>query len=209
MILDAPKNFLRELNLPADVTVNASRRKPVDCALLFVKTEKELLKQFGKLTRRLKPAGMLWVAWPKKSSGVETDLSFSNVQAIGLGSGLVDTKICAINETWSGLKFVFRLKDRDDVLRLDAGEREALLRRLAEEPPRERRVEIESEAAGVGRDGMLERAMRAGGRLSGVRLSGVRGGRRWGPRGGRRCRTCRRGGLGGEEKCACQDAVKG
>ena len=118
VILDAPKNFLRELNLPADVTVNASRRKPVDCALLFVKTEKELLKQFGKLTRRLKPAGMLWVAWPKKSSGVETDLSFSNVQAIGLGSGLVDTKICAINETWSGLKFVFRLKDRDDVLRL-------------------------------------------------------------------------------------------
>ena len=55
---------------------------------------------------------MLWVAWPKKSSGVATDLSFNNVQAIGLATGLVDTKICAVHEVWSGLKFVFRLKDR-------------------------------------------------------------------------------------------------
>jgi len=112
VIVNAPAHFLRQLNLPADVAVNTSARKPLDCALLFVKTEKELLKQFGKLTRRLKPAGMLWLAWPKRSSGVETDLSFSNVQAIGLESGLVDTKICAIDETWSGLKFVFRLSDR-------------------------------------------------------------------------------------------------
>jgi len=115
VIVNAPAHFLRELNLPADVAVNTSARKPFDCALLFVKTEEELLKQFGKLTRSLKPAGMLWLAWPKKSSGVETDLSFSNVQPIGLESGLVDTKICAIDETWSGLKFVFRLRDRESV----------------------------------------------------------------------------------------------
>jgi len=55
---------------------------------------------------------MLWVAWPKKSSGVATDLSFNKVQAIGLAAGLVDTKICAVDEVWSGLKFVFRLKYR-------------------------------------------------------------------------------------------------
>jgi len=55
---------------------------------------------------------MLWIAWPKKASGVATDLSFSNVQAVGLAAGLVDTKICAVNEIWSGLKFVIRLKDR-------------------------------------------------------------------------------------------------
>ena len=55
---------------------------------------------------------MIWIAWPKKSSGVATDLSFERVQRIGLDAGLVDVKICAIDETWSGLKFVYRLKDR-------------------------------------------------------------------------------------------------
>jgi hypothetical protein len=55
---------------------------------------------------------MLWIAWPKKSSGVSTDMSFDIVQHIGLEAGLVDVKICAVNEIWSGLKFVYRLKDR-------------------------------------------------------------------------------------------------
>jgi len=55
---------------------------------------------------------MLWIAWPKKSSGVSTDLSFDTVQQTGLQAGLVDVKICAANEIWSGLKFVYRLKDR-------------------------------------------------------------------------------------------------
>ena len=55
---------------------------------------------------------MIWIAWPKKSSGVATDLLFDSVQRIGLDAGLVDVKICAVDETWSGLKFVFRLKDR-------------------------------------------------------------------------------------------------
>jgi hypothetical protein len=55
---------------------------------------------------------MLWVAWPKKSSGVSTDLRFEVVQSIGLAGGLVDTKICAIDEVWSGLRFVIRLQDR-------------------------------------------------------------------------------------------------
>lgn len=80
--------------------------------MLFVKTEKELRRTFSRAASKLKPAGMIWVAWPKKSSGVATDLAFTNVQAIGLAAGLVDTKICAVNEIWSGLKFVFRLKDR-------------------------------------------------------------------------------------------------
>jgi hypothetical protein len=55
---------------------------------------------------------MLWVAWPKKSSAVATDLTFTNVQALGLAGGLVDVKICAVDDVWSGLKFVYRLKDR-------------------------------------------------------------------------------------------------
>ena len=55
---------------------------------------------------------MIWIAWPKKSSGVKTDLVFDSVQRIGLHAGLVDVKICAVNDIWSGLKFVYRLKDR-------------------------------------------------------------------------------------------------
>jgi hypothetical protein len=71
-----------------------------------------LARDFAKLSTKLATNGMIWVAWPKKSSGVATDLSFERVQRIGLDAGLVDVKICAIDETWSGLKFVFRLKDR-------------------------------------------------------------------------------------------------
>ena len=71
-----------------------------------------LTKEFARLAKKLATSGMLWIAWPKKSSGVATDLSFGPVQRIGLESGLVDVKICAVDEVWSGLKFVYRLKDR-------------------------------------------------------------------------------------------------
>jgi hypothetical protein len=80
--------------------------------LAFVSSERELKLKFGPLAAKLQKAGMIWVVWPKKSSGVVTDLTFNNVQRIGLDAGLVDVKICAVNEIWSGLKFVYRLKDR-------------------------------------------------------------------------------------------------
>jgi hypothetical protein len=113
VFVNAPKNFANDLDLPSEVRVNASAtRQPLDFVLLFVKTEKDLLQKFVHLAAKLKPHGMLWVAWPKKSSGVPTDLSFTNVQAIGLDAGLVDVKICAVDEIWSGLKFVIRVKDR-------------------------------------------------------------------------------------------------
>ncbi|HWF35377.1 MAG TPA: DUF3052 domain-containing protein, partial [Solirubrobacteraceae bacterium] len=60
----------------------------------------------------LDPAGGLWIAWPKRSSGVATDLSEGTVREAGLGTGLVDNKVCAIDHTWSGLRFVVRLADR-------------------------------------------------------------------------------------------------
>ncbi|HZI87759.1 MAG TPA: hypothetical protein VFD48_13075, partial [Pyrinomonadaceae bacterium] len=75
-------------------------------------SETELRDRFALLAANLVTNGMLWVAWPKKSSGVNTDLAFTNVQRIGLDAGLVDVKICAVNDIWSGLKFVYRLKDR-------------------------------------------------------------------------------------------------
>lgn len=84
----------------------------LDFAMLFVKTQAELKIVFPRFAGQLTPAGMLWVSWPKKTSGVATDMNENDVRRIGLESGLVDVKVCAVNEVWSGLKFVIRLKDR-------------------------------------------------------------------------------------------------
>jgi hypothetical protein len=113
--LNAPSDFAAELDLPPEVKINSRSRNPLDFALLFVKSEKDLRQSFSEYAKRLKASGMLWVSWPKKSSGVTTDLSEGTVRAIGLAAGLVDVKICAVDEVWSGLKFVFRLKDRAKV----------------------------------------------------------------------------------------------
>ena len=110
--MNAPPGFSEKLELPTEVTVNSKSRKPLDFAMLFAKREKDLKKDFSKYKSKLKPTGMLWVSWPKKSSGATTELSETNVRTIGLAAGLVDTKICAVNDIWSGLKFMFRLKDR-------------------------------------------------------------------------------------------------
>ena len=112
-LINAPDNFQRELGtLPQDAVFVERVTKPLDIVLLFVLSERALLRDFAKLADKLATNGMIWVAWPKKSSGVATDLTFERVQRIGLDSGLVDVKICAIDEVWSGLKFVIRLKDR-------------------------------------------------------------------------------------------------
>jgi hypothetical protein len=84
----------------------------LDFAMLFAKAQSDLARGFSRLRDRLAPNGMLWVAWPKKTSGVDTDLTEGVVRTLGLESGLVDVKVCAIDDTWSGLKFVRRLKDR-------------------------------------------------------------------------------------------------
>jgi DUF3052 family protein len=84
----------------------------LDFAMVFTKSQAELKQEFRRLARLLAPAGMLWVSWPKKSSGVESDLDDNRVREIGLAAGLVDVKVCAVTETWSGLKFVRRVKDR-------------------------------------------------------------------------------------------------
>jgi hypothetical protein len=85
---------------------------PLDFAMVFVKKQAELKQQFSKLAKQLAPAGILWVSWPKRSSGVATDMSENDVRKIGLDAGLVDVKVCAVNDIWSGLKFVIRAKDR-------------------------------------------------------------------------------------------------
>jgi len=111
--VQAPSEVLGELKA-ALTACEAVRdgRTPLDFAMVFTPSKTELTKEFKPIARQLAPAGMLWVSWPKKSSGVATDLDENVVRAIGLAAGLVDVKVCAVTEVWSGLKFVRRVKDR-------------------------------------------------------------------------------------------------
>jgi hypothetical protein len=112
-LFNAPPGFMEELGpLPEGAVVARRLRPPLNVILFFTANGKELAKEFTRLKARLASDGMLCVAWPKKSSRVSTDLSFEVVQRFGLAAGLVDTKVCAVNEVWSGLRFVIRLKDR-------------------------------------------------------------------------------------------------
>ena len=115
-LVGAPGGFRSELEgLPARVSFVTSVQSQLDFIMFFAKTRVELSANFSRLAARLKPVGMLWIAWPKKASGVATDLSDGVVRQIGLDAGLVDVKVCAVNEVWSGLKFVIRVKDRPRV----------------------------------------------------------------------------------------------
>ena len=112
-LVNAPKRFQSELGeLPENAEFVARLTNSLDIILFFVLTQRELARDFSKFAKKLVSNGMIWIAWPKKSSGVTTDLSFESVQRTGLDAGLVDVKICAVDDTWSGLKFVYRLKDR-------------------------------------------------------------------------------------------------
>jgi hypothetical protein len=112
-MIDAPADVLAELKLAlAQCEITQTPKTPVDFAMVFSKSASGLTKDFKALTRQLSAAGMIWVSWPKKTSGVPTDLNENVVREIGLAAGLVDVKVCAVTEIWSGLKFVRRLKDR-------------------------------------------------------------------------------------------------
>lgn len=87
---------------------SGARAKNVDVAVVFVKERRALAKAFTSATRSLVEAGGLWIAWPKKSSGVATDITEDVLRELLLPTGYVDNKVCAIDETWSGLRFVLR-----------------------------------------------------------------------------------------------------
>ena len=122
--LGLKENFLiAAVNMPPEVkaglkdSLAACRRAKdgqtgLDFAIVFVKSQAELTALYPRLARRLAPAGMLWVSWPKKASGVASDITENEVRGIGLACGLVDIKVCAVSEVWSGLKFVMPVKDR-------------------------------------------------------------------------------------------------
>ena len=98
--------------VPAGAVILRRAAGELDVALLFVVSRARLEERFAPLAHRLTPAGGLWVCWPKRASGVETDLTESGIREHGLAAGLVDNKVCAVDETWSGLRFVIRLADR-------------------------------------------------------------------------------------------------
>jgi len=123
-LVKPPADFTRTLGaLPSGVAARpvAAGRSQFDVIVCFAPTMAEVARRLPTLKRRLDPAGGLWIAWPKKTkkpaSGRRTDVSENDVRATGLAAGLVDNKVCAIDDVWSGLRFVFRLEDRPIVTR--------------------------------------------------------------------------------------------
>ncbi len=114
VVVDPPASYWPLLGkLPDDVAVVEPRsRARLDFVHLFVESERDLARRLPTFRRKIVSNGMIWVSWPKKASGVPSDLSGDVVRRLGLESGLVDIKVCAVDETWSGLKFVIPVRDR-------------------------------------------------------------------------------------------------
>jgi hypothetical protein len=112
-LFDAPPGFTDMLApLPDGATTAVDDGGTIALAILFARQDAGLRAAFDSVAARLTPAGALWVAWPKKAAKVPTDLDFAAVQRVGLEAGLVDTKVCAVDDVWSGLRFVRRVMDR-------------------------------------------------------------------------------------------------
>ena len=107
-LVRAPEGFERALEPMPD----GARLRQQDVVLFFATRLAELERRFDPLARAICSAGGLWIAWPKKTAGVATDLRENLVRDVGLAHGLVDNKVCAVDDTWSGLRFVYRLADR-------------------------------------------------------------------------------------------------
>jgi hypothetical protein len=112
-LVGAPEGFDAVLGqLPPGVSVRRRLQGTFDVIVAFFDARAELERRLPACRAALDQAGGLWVAWPKRSSGVPTDLGEGTVRELGLAAGLVDNKVCAIDATWSGLRFVYRLSDR-------------------------------------------------------------------------------------------------
>ena len=98
--------------MPDGVQPHSKVEGPADVILSFHLRRQELASSFAMLAGALDSAGGLWISWPKKASGISTDLNENLIRDIGLAAGLVDNKVCAVTDAWSGLRFVYRLKDR-------------------------------------------------------------------------------------------------
>ncbi len=114
-VIGAPRDAMAtiaEIAAGGPVQLKFTGSQPYDVILAFCDSQRTFASRFDAAKARLIENGGLWVAWPKQSSGIETDLNENIIRMIGLASGLVDNKVCAIDETWSGLRFVVRVADR-------------------------------------------------------------------------------------------------
>jgi hypothetical protein len=115
-VIDAPAGFeFGAGELDDGVSIRTTARGPLDVIVAFFDRRARLSRRMPALCAALDPAGGLWIAWPKRSSGVATDLDENVVREHGLHAGLVDNKVCAIDDVWSGLRLVYRLRDREAV----------------------------------------------------------------------------------------------
>lgn len=113
VLLAEPPDYTATLGeLPPDVLVEHKLAGKFDFVHIFATTKAGLEKKFAAAKSHLLPDGLVWISWPKKAAKMKTDLNENLIREIGLGLGLVDVKVCAVDETWSGLKFVYRLQDR-------------------------------------------------------------------------------------------------
>ncbi|MDZ4772890.1 MAG: DUF3052 domain-containing protein [Planctomycetota bacterium] len=111
LVVNEPPEFQAALGpLPAGVARTSSfgGTTQFDVAVLFVRTNRSLERGFARVAARMTPAGGLWIAWPKHTSGIETDVTENTLRKVVLPTGFVDNKVCAIDERWSGLRFVLR-----------------------------------------------------------------------------------------------------
>lgn len=99
-------------DLPDGIRVNEDNNEKVDFIHFFTKDAKELSSEIKKLKNRILQNGMIWISWPKKSSGITSDITEDLIRESALKNGLVDVKVCAVDETWSGLKLVIPVKER-------------------------------------------------------------------------------------------------
>ncbi len=114
-LVAAPESFTPLLEpMPDGVRLMHAARGRHDVIVFFATRRNELTRRFAKLANALEPDGGLWIAWPKRTARVATDLTESVVREIGLSGGLVDNKVCAVDDCWSGLRFVHRVADRPD-----------------------------------------------------------------------------------------------
>jgi hypothetical protein len=113
-LIGAPEHYADLLGpLPAGVEIGPLAAGGFDFIQCFTTERQVLEREFPALKAALLPTGMLWVSWPKRAAKAPTDLDENIIRAVGLGNGLVDVKVAAIDEKWSGLKFVYRVKDRN------------------------------------------------------------------------------------------------
>ncbi|MCX6170108.1 MAG: hypothetical protein NTX65_12245 [Ignavibacteriales bacterium] len=112
-LINEPENFIDSFNGMHDrVHFHQRLKEPVDLIHLFTRSKKELMVEFPTLKNYLKENGAFWVSWPKRNSNHISDLNHNVVREIGLMNGLIDSKVCSIDENWSALKFIFRTKEK-------------------------------------------------------------------------------------------------